>query len=189
MARKLYAVTSGQCDDYHIITLTKSRRRAEKIAEIYDADVEEYEDSRELTKNPATYLVRAYGTAKCCERFDRYTCGDIEKGVIFEHGFAYVDAWSREEAEQKADVIFKDVREKEVAEQKTREEKYKSIPTWLAKRENGKIYVIPEDSKTNASGVLFGCRAFIKAPTIEEAMKIAASMFADYDANRAKVLK
>lgn len=186
MARKLYAVTSGGYEDYHIITLTESRKRAEKIAEIYDADVEEYEDSRELTKKPATYLVRARGAAKCFERFDRYTCGDIEKGVIFENGFAYVDAWSKEEAEQKSDVIFKEVREKEAAEQKAREEKYRSTPTWLAKRENGKIYVIPENSKTNASGVLFGCRAFIKAPTIEEAMKIASSMFADYDANRAK---
>lgn len=189
MARKLYAVTSGAEDEYHIITLTKSRKRAEKIAEIYDADVEEYEDSRELTKKPATYLVRARGAAKCCERFDRYTCGDIEKGVIFENGFAYVDAWSKEEAEQKADVIFKEAREKEAAEQKAREEEYRSTPTWLAKRENGKIYVIPEDNKTNSSGVLFGCRAFIKAHTIEEAMKIAASMFADYDANRAKALK
>lgn len=129
MARKLYAVTSGEEDGYHIITLTKSRRRAEKIAEIYDADVEEYEDSRNLTKNPATYLVRAYGTAKCCEKFDRYTCGDIEKGVIFEHGFAYVDAWSKKEAEQKADVIFKEVREKEMAEQKAQEEEYRSTPT------------------------------------------------------------
>ena len=129
MVRKLYAVTSGVEDKYHIITLTKSRRRAERIAEIYDGDVEEYEDSRELTKKPATYLVRAHGAAKCCERFDRYTCGDAEKGVIFEHGFAYVDAWSKKEAEQKADVIFKEVREKEMAEQKAREEKYRSTLT------------------------------------------------------------
>jgi hypothetical protein len=28
-----------------------------------------------------------------------------------------------------------------------------------------------------------------QAPTIEEAMKIAASMFADYDANRAKAAR
>lgn len=189
MARKLYAVTSGGEDEYHIIALTKIRRRAEKIAEIYDADVEEYEDSRELTKKPATYLVRARGAAKCCERFDRYTCGDIEKGVIFENEFAYVDAWSKQDAERKADVVFKEVREKMEAERKAKEEAYRSTPTWLAKRENGKIYIIPENSKTNASGVLFGCRAFIKAPTIEEAMKIAAAMFTDYDANRAKALK
>lgn len=58
--------------------------------------------------------------------------------------------------------------------------------TWLAKREGGKIYVIPESSKTRASSVLFGCRIFIKAPVIEEAMKIATSMFADYDLRRSK---
>ena len=74
-------------------------------------------------------------------------------------------------------------------ERNAREETYKSTPTWLSKRENGKIYVIPENSKTNASGALFGCMVFIKASTIEEAMKIAVSMFADYDANRAKSLK
>jgi hypothetical protein len=124
MARKLYAVTSGGEDEYHIITLTKSRRRAEKIAEMYGARVEAYVDSEPV------------------EAFRRKP----EK---------------HEEPER----------------------------TWLAKRENGKIYVIPEDSKTNASGVLFGCRAFIKAPTIEEAMKIATSMFADYDANRAKAAR
>ena len=72
------------------------------------------------------------------------------------------------------------------AERKAKEKAYRSTPTWLAKRENGKIYIIPEDNKTNSSGVLFGCRAFIKAPTIEEAMKIAAAMFTDYDENRAK---
>ena len=124
MARKLYAVTSGGEDEYHIITLTKSRRRAEKIAEMYGARVEAYVDSEPV------------------EAFRRKP----EK---------------HEEPER----------------------------TWLTKRENGKIYVIPEDSKTNASGVLFGCRAFIKAPTIEEAMKIATSMFADYDANRAKAAR
>lgn len=185
MARKLYAVTSGGCEDYHIITLTESRRRAEKIAEMYDADVEEYEDTEELTAKPLTYTVYAYGDADCCESH----LDNVEKNVIIGQGFAYVDAWSKQDAERKADVVFKEVREKMEAERKAKEEAYRSTPTWLAKRENGKIYIIPEDNKTNSSGVLFGCRAFIKAHTIEEAMKIAASMFADYDANRAKVLK
>lgn len=187
MAKKLYAVTSGGYEDYHIITLTESRRRAEKIAEMYDADVEEYEDNEELTAKPPTYTVYAYGGADCCDSH----LDNVEKNVIMGHwhGFAYVDAWSKQDAERKADVIFKEVREKMEAECKAKEEAYRSTPTWLAKRENGKIYVIPEDNKTNSSGVLFGCRAFIKAPTIEEAMKIAASMFADYDANRAKSLK
>lgn len=121
MARKLYAVTSGECDDYHIITLTKSRRRAEKIAEMYSARVETYIDGKPV------------------EAFRRKP----EK---------------REEPER----------------------------TWLAKREDGKIYVIPESNKTRASSVLFGCRIFIKAPAIEEAMRIAVSMFADYDLRRSK---
>lgn len=184
MARKLYAVTSGECDDYHIITLTKSRRRAEKIAEMYDADVEEYEDNRELTAKPLTYIVYSSGRARCYEK----VLDDVPKNVVLK-GFcpyAYVDVWSKGEAEQKADILFREIREKEEAERKAKEEAYKSTPTWLAKRENGKIYVIPENSKTNASGVLFGCRAFIKAPTIEEAMKIAVSMFADYDARKRK---
>lgn len=188
MARKLYAVTSGGYEDYHIITLTKSRRRAEKIAEMYDADVEEYEDNEELTAKPLTYTVYAYGGADCCEQH----LDNVEKNVIighWQHGFAYVDAWSKQDAERKADVVFKEVREKMEVERKAKEEAYRSTPTWLAKRENGKIYIIPEDNKTNSSGVLFGCRAFIKAPTIEEAMKIAAAMFTDYDANRAKALK
>lgn len=184
MARKLYAVTSGEYDDYHIITLTESRRRAEKIAEMYDADVEEYEDSEELTAKPPTYAVYVHGGANCCESH----LDNVEKNVIMGHGsgFAFVDAWSKQEAERKADILFKEIREKEKAERKAREEKYKNIPTWLAQRENGKIYVIPEDSKTNASGVMFGCMAFIKAPTIEEAMKTAVSMFADYDARKQK---
>lgn len=121
MARKLYAVTSGGEDEYHIITLTKSHKRAEKIAEMYGARVEAYVDSEPV------------------EAFRRKP----EK---------------HEEPER----------------------------TWLAKREVGKIYVIPESSKTRASSVLFGCRIFIKAPVIEEAMKIAASMFADYDLRRSK---
>ena len=182
MARKLYAVTSGEYMDYHIITLTESRRRAKKIAEMYDANVEEYEDNEELTAKPRTYTVYAYGGADCRESH----LDNVEKNVIMGHGFAYVDAWSKQDAERKADVIFKEVREKMEAERKAKEEAYRNTPTWLAKRENGKIYVIPEDNKTNSSGVLFGCRAFIKAPTIEEAMKIAAAMFTDYDANRLK---
>ena len=121
MARKLYAVTSGECDDYHIIALTKSRRRAEKIAEMYSARVETYIDGKPV------------------EAFRRKP----EK---------------HEEPER----------------------------TWLAKREGGKIYVIPESSKTRASDVWFGCRIFIKAPAIEEAMRIAVSMFADYDLRRLK---
>ena len=184
MARKLYAVTSGEYEDYHIITLTESRRRAEKIAEMYDANVEEYEDNEELTAKPLTYIVYSSGRARCYEK----VLDDVPKNVVLK-GFypcAYVDAWSKSEADQKADILFKDIREKEEAECKAKEEAYRNTPTWLAKRENGKIYVIPEDSKTNSSGVLFGCRAFIKAPTIEEAMKIATSMFSDYDANRAK---
>ena len=187
MARKLYAVTSGEYEDYHIITLTESRRRAEKIAEMYDADVEEYEDNEELTEKPLTYTVYAYGGADCCEQH----LDNVEKNVIIGHwqnGFAYVDAWSKQDAERKADVIFKEVREKMEAERKAMEEAW-NIPTWIAKRENKKLYVIPTDSKTNASGVMFGCMAFVKAPTIEEAMKIATSMFADYDANRAKAAK
>lgn len=186
MARKLYAVTSGEYEDYHIITLTESRRRAEKIAEMYDADVEEYEDNEELTAKPLTYTVYVYGGADCCEEH----LDDVEKNVIMGHwhGFAYVDAWSKQDAERKADVIFKEVREKMEAERKAKEEAW-NIPTWIAKRENKKIHVIPTDSKTNASGVMFGCMAFVKAPTIEEAMKIATSMFADYDANRAKAAR
>lgn len=121
MARKLYAVTSGGYEDYHIITLTESRRRAEKIAEMYGARVEAYVDGEPV------------------EAFRRKP----EK---------------HEEPER----------------------------TWLAKREGGKIYVILESNKTRASSVLFGCRIFIKAPAIEEAMKIAASMFADYDLRRSK---
>lgn len=121
MAEKLYAVTSGEYDDYHIITLTKSRRRADGIAEIYGARVETYVDG-----------------------------------------------------EPKEAVRKKPVKQEEPEQ------------TWLAKREGSKIYVIPESSKTKASSVLFGCRAFIKAPTIEETMKIATSMFAEYDLRKSK---
>jgi hypothetical protein len=47
---KLYAVTKGSYSDYHIITLTRSKRRAEKIASLCsdrydDAVVEEYDDT------------------------------------------------------------------------------------------------------------------------------------------------
>jgi hypothetical protein len=77
---------------------------------MYDADVEEYEDNEELTEKPLTYTVYAYGGADCCEEH----LDDVEKNVIMGrwHGFAYVDAWSKQDAERKADVIFKEVREK-----------------------------------------------------------------------------
>jgi hypothetical protein len=47
---KLYAVTKGSYSDYRIITLTRSKRRAEKIASLCsdrydDAVVEEYEEA------------------------------------------------------------------------------------------------------------------------------------------------
>lgn len=108
MDRKLYAVTSGEYEDYHIITLTASRRRAEKIAEMYDANVEEYEDSEKLTEKPLTYMVYVYGRVDCRESH----LDDVEKNVIIGQGFTYVDAWSREEARHKADAIFKEAREK-----------------------------------------------------------------------------
>lgn len=125
MARKLYAVTSCKYTDYHIITLTESRRRAKKIAEMYDANVEEYEDNEELTAKPLTYTVYAYGGADCRESH----LDNVEKNVIMGHGFAYVDAWSKQDAERKADVIFKEVREKMEAERKAKEEAYRNTPT------------------------------------------------------------
>lgn len=60
---KLYAVTKGSYSDYHIITLTRSKRRAEKIASLCsdkydDAVVEEYEESNIELK--PIWLVRFY---------------------------------------------------------------------------------------------------------------------------------
>lgn len=43
--KKFYAVTSGECSEYYIITITDNKENAERIAAAYDAFVEEYEDN------------------------------------------------------------------------------------------------------------------------------------------------
>ena len=47
---KLYAVTKGEYSDYHIVTLTTNKSRAERLAKLYSdrwggASVEEYEEA------------------------------------------------------------------------------------------------------------------------------------------------
>ena len=49
---KIYAVTDGDYSDYHIIALTVDKERAENLAKIYKADIEEYEDAQEFPKMP-----------------------------------------------------------------------------------------------------------------------------------------
>ena len=41
----IYIITAGEYSDYHIIAATTDRECAEKIAEHFDADIEEFEDS------------------------------------------------------------------------------------------------------------------------------------------------
>ena len=41
---KLYAITDGEYSDYGIITLTADEKKAERLAKMLNANVEEYED-------------------------------------------------------------------------------------------------------------------------------------------------
>lgn len=43
--KKFYAVTSCDCSEHFIITITDNKENAERIAAAYDACVEEYEDN------------------------------------------------------------------------------------------------------------------------------------------------
>ena len=45
---KLYAITAGSYSDYHIITLCSNKEKAHKIALLYNAEVEEFEDGKNL---------------------------------------------------------------------------------------------------------------------------------------------
>jgi len=56
---KLYAITAGEYSDYHIITCTTDKQRAENMAKIYDAEVEEYDDGI-IDENIPWWIVRSY---------------------------------------------------------------------------------------------------------------------------------
>ena len=48
---KLYAITDGEYSDYHIIALTADREAAEKISDMFQAVIEEFEDGETLLRN------------------------------------------------------------------------------------------------------------------------------------------
>lgn len=41
---KLYAITAGEDSDYHIITLSSDKAKAEIVAEVFCGNVEEYDE-------------------------------------------------------------------------------------------------------------------------------------------------
>ena len=60
---KIYAVTQGIYSDYHIVALTVNKERAEHLAKIYEAEIEEYEDAQEFPALPMwMYAEGLFGT-------------------------------------------------------------------------------------------------------------------------------
>lgn len=59
--KMLYAITAGSYSDYHIITLSSDKEKAEKLASLFGGDVEEYtENVYEESENDVVYSICIY---------------------------------------------------------------------------------------------------------------------------------
>lgn len=82
--KKFYAVTSCDCSEHFIITITDNKENAERIAAAYDACVEEYEDNIIDPVGVWCVFYKEYkdGETKWstfCERPEFYGEDDVEK--------------------------------------------------------------------------------------------------------------
>lgn len=89
---KLYAVTKGCYSDYHIITLTTRRDRAERLAKLYsdqfeEAIVEAYEEG-DIDDHRIPYEVYFYTSGNVTpytRNFDEWDPGELMKVIAYDN--------------------------------------------------------------------------------------------------------
>lgn len=121
---KYYAVTKGEYSDYHIITITSNKDKAELIAEKYsdkyhNTEVEEYEEL-DLSDNRLIYDARLYFDKSILEISNGREPNeyDINKefNCVYKGGYFLkvgVKAHNKEQARKIASDLFAEYRAKE----------------------------------------------------------------------------
>lgn len=121
-AQRVYAITAGEYEDYHIIATCADKTKADQICDEYNrsytedvAHVEEYPDRSNLDLNQHVYYVKygnqpyaheAHGADKIdilCEVWNKMNVISICNG---KPSYVYVTANSKEEAIQRAESIL-----------------------------------------------------------------------------------
>lgn len=102
---KLYAITAGSYSDYHIITLCSDKEKAYKISLLYNAEVEEFEDGKNLdTENIIFEVVfdDDYKYMNCWQCFvnpDEIKLNQVTSdGNLYKNYTVFVAAKSKEQA-------------------------------------------------------------------------------------------
>lgn len=102
---KLYAITAGSYSDYHIITLCSDKEKAYKISLLYNAEVEEFEDGKNLdTENMIFEVVfdDDYKYMNCWQCFvnpDEIKLNEVTSdGNLYKNYTVYVAAKNKEQA-------------------------------------------------------------------------------------------
>ena len=102
---KLYAITAGSYSDYHIITLCSDKEKAHKISLLYNAEVEEFEDGKNLdTENIIFEVVfdDDYKYMNCWQYFvnpDKIKLNEVTSdGNLYKNYTVFVAAKNKEQA-------------------------------------------------------------------------------------------
>ena len=102
---KLYAITAGSYSDYHIITLCSDKEKAYKISLLYNAEVEEFEDGKNLdTENIIFEVVfdDDYKYMNCWQCFvnpDEIKLNEVTSdGNLYKNYTVFVAAKNKEQA-------------------------------------------------------------------------------------------
>lgn len=102
---KLYAITAGSYSDYRIITLCSDEEKAHKIALLYNAEVEEFEDGKNLdTENIIFEVVfdDNYRNTHCWQCFinpDEIKLNEVTSdGNLYKNYTVFVAAKNKEKA-------------------------------------------------------------------------------------------
>lgn len=114
---KLYAITDGEYSDYGIITLTADEKKAERLAKMLNANVEEYEDGEYDTvlnhEDESVYKVYfrfcQSGAQSVCKADSALWCNDVDKVRGYDT-FAIVPVWAKDmtsAAKKAADIYSK----------------------------------------------------------------------------------
>lgn len=102
---KLYAITAGSYSDYYIITLCSDKEKAQKISLLYNAEVEEFEDGKNLyTENIIFEVVfdDDYKYMNCWQCFvnpDEIKLNEVTSdGNLYKNYTVFVAAKNKEQA-------------------------------------------------------------------------------------------
>lgn len=115
---KLYAITDGEYSEYEIITLTADEKKAERLAKMLNANVEEYEDGEYDTvlNHEGENIYNVY--FRYCQSgvqsvnkadYSALWCNDVDK-VRDYNTFAIVPVWAKDmtsAAKKAADIYSK----------------------------------------------------------------------------------